>query len=198
MENDIKSSDNLEAQLEALLLVSGDVVQINRLSSLLDCSKDEAQAALSNLNASMLGRENSGIVLVQTGTSVALSTSPAVTEKLKAIQQKSIERDIGTAGLEILSVLLYLGPATRSRIDYIRGVNSSSTIRNLLMRQLIERVKNPKDKREYVYKPTVELLAHLGVTNVSELPEFEEIKSAISKFTDDEPQPEKEEKIEYE
>ena len=92
------------------------------------------------------------------------------------------ERDIGDAGLEVLAVLLYEGPSTRAMIDYIRGVNSSSTLRNLLLRGLVERSGNPEDGREYLYRPTTDLLAHLGSPTRESLPEYATISRELAAF----------------
>ncbi len=81
-----------------------------------------------------------------------------------------------------MAIILYRGPSTRAQIDYIRGVNTASTLRNLLARGLLERTGNPDDAREYLYRPTVELLAHLGVTEGKELPDYATIVAELSAF----------------
>jgi chromosome segregation and condensation protein ScpB len=55
-------------------------------------------------------------------------------------------------------------------------------MRNLLSRGLVERVGNPLDGREYIYRPTTELLAHLGVGENKELPDFEKISAELKGF----------------
>ena len=182
MDEKTQNTADLAASLEALLLVQGDVVYKNRIPKLLECSATEAESAIKILSQRISERQGTGITLIQTDSAIGLSTTPEISEKLSAVQQKALERDIGAAGLEVLAILLYIGPSTRSKIDYIRGVNSSSTVRLLLMRKMIERVKNPDDSREYVYRPTVELLAHLGVTTQEELPEFSEINEQLKSF----------------
>jgi segregation and condensation protein B len=83
------------------------------------------------------------------------------------------------AGLETLSIVLYLGPVSRSEIDYIRGVNSNFILRNLLMRGLVERIEHETDKRSLKYRPTFELLSFLGIGSVEELPEYETTRAEI-------------------
>jgi segregation and condensation protein B len=75
-------------------------------------------------------------------------------------------KDLGKAGLETLSIILYQGPISRAEIDYIRGVNSNFILRNLLIRGLIERVENPHDQRSFLYKPTLELISYLGLSKI--------------------------------
>jgi len=74
---------------------------------------------------------------------------------------------------------LYRGALSRAQIDFIRGVNSSQTLRTLAMRGLVRKIPNPKDERSFLYEPTTELLAELGVSQIADLPEFETIREKL-------------------
>ena len=78
--------------------------------------------------------------------------------------------------METLAIIAYKGPLTRAHIEYVRGVNSSFTLRNLVMRGLVERMENPKDARSYLYGTSFNFLKHLGVARPEDLPRFEEFK----------------------
>jgi segregation and condensation protein B len=75
--------------------------------------------------------------------------------------------------LEVISIVAYRGPITRSEIEAIRGVNSSYTVRSLMLRGLMERIENPNDSRGYLYKISFDFLKKLGIDSVERLPEFE-------------------------
>jgi chromosome segregation and condensation protein ScpB len=51
-----------------------------------------------------------------------------------------------------------------------------------MVRGLIERVPDKNDSRRFLYRPTFELLRYLGVSEASELPEFESIREKINDF----------------
>ncbi len=178
---------NLTSLAEAFLFSEGGSLTRKRLSSLMHIKEDALTATLGELASRLGGR---GLSLIQTDTEVTLCVSPAASEAVRAAYQKELGKEIGDAGLEVLAIVLYRGPSTRAQIDYIRGVNTSSTIRNLLARGLVERAGNPEDGREYLYRPTTELLAHLGVTNASELPEKEAISREIATFESKPQEPE--------
>jgi segregation and condensation protein B len=89
---------------------------------------------------------------------------------------------LGKAGLETLAIILYQGPISRADIDYIRGVNSQFIVRNLLIRGLIERVDNPTDARSFLYKTTLDLLSHLGISKIQDLPEYDQVRRDIDGF----------------
>ena len=111
-----------------------------------------------------------------------LTTITEASELIKQITKEELTKDLGKAALETLAIVLYQGPISRADIDYIRGVNSSFILRNLMIRGLIERMNNPNDPRGYLYRPTFELLSHLGITSVKELPEFDTVQENLTDF----------------
>jgi len=171
--------NELTSHIEALLFSEGGSLSKKKLSQLLEVSGDQIDAALSELRSKL---EGGGITLVVSDSEAALVVSATATPVVQKALERELGREIGDAGLEVLAIVLYRGPSTRAQIDYIRGVNTSSTIRNLAARGLLERVPNPGDAREYLYKPTVELLAHLGVHDGPELPEYAKISSELAAF----------------
>ncbi len=169
----------LAQKLEAVLFSEGEPVSLKRLASLLECNPTELDTALAELASSLQGR---GLALIRTETSAALSVAAESADAVKKAQEKDLGREIGDAGLEVLAIILYRGPSTRAQVDFIRGVNTSSTMRNLLSRGLVERAENPSDSREYLYRPTAELLAHLGVVDTKSLPDYATIVSELAAF----------------
>src|SRR5207253_1777638 len=101
---------------------------------------------------------NRGLSLVETESEVALVTRSEVSGLIETLAKEELDRDLGKAGLETLSIILYYGPLARREIDYIRGVNSTFILRNLLVRGLVERVTNEKDQRSFLYKSSLDLL----------------------------------------
>jgi chromosome segregation and condensation protein ScpB len=80
----------------------------------------------------------------------------------------------------VLAIALYRGASTRSEIDRIRGVNSTTALRNLLLRGLFDRIPNPKDERQHLYRATTAALAHLGFSRVEDIPDYEKTREEIS------------------
>ena len=171
--------NDLSARAEAFLFSEGGTLTLRKLGSLLEVREPELKAALSALAARLVG---TGLALITTDTEVSLAVSQESSAAVQKAYERELAGEIGDAGLEVLAIVLYRGASTRAQIDYIRGVNTSWTIRNLLSRGLLERTGNPEDGREYLYRPTVELLAHLGVRDSGELPNREEIIAELKAF----------------
>ena len=166
----------LKQKIEALLFYRNEPTELKEFTKLTGASADDVRSALGVIEGEYRDR---GMVLMQEGDRYMFATSPNVGEFLKKIIQDENTRELGKAGLETLAVILYRGPVTRSDVDHIRGVNSSFIVRNLLVRGLIERVPNPSDSRSFLYKTSFELLQHLGVTKVEDLPEYEKAQEEL-------------------
>lgn len=164
----------IESQIEAILFYKNEPLEIKKLSQMLNTNEAEIREALQNLAKSL---ENRGICLIQTSDEASLATSPQSKDLMDQITKDELSKDIGKAGLETLSVILYNGHVTRREIDYIRGVNSTFILRNLCIRGLVEREPDSKDQRIFRYKGSLSLLAHLGIKTIDELPEFELFKN---------------------
>jgi segregation and condensation protein B len=167
------------SHIEALLFANGGEMRKQEVSDALRINEEELAKGAEELRQNLTGR---GICIVETQTTLSLRTAPEYSELIAQIQKRNLEKEVGQAGLEVLAIVLYKGEAPRAAIDYIRGVNSSTTLRHLLIRGLLERVRNPKDTRQWIYKPTAELLAHLGLASLDTLPEQEEVASALAAF----------------
>jgi segregation and condensation protein B len=171
--------NDLSIKIEALLFSEGGALAKKKLAQLVDATPTQIENALIELRTLLA---NGGITLVVTETEAALVVSAGAAFTVQKAFERELGREIGDAGLEVLAIILYRGPSTRAQIDYIRGVNTSSTIRTLASRGLLERAANPADAREYLYRPTVELLAHLGTREAQDLPEYAKITSELAAF----------------
>lgn len=176
---------NLEQQVEAILFWKGEPVTLRELSKLLGAKEDEVRGAVHNLQAHLLNR---GIILMKTGREetkdeeIMLGTSPEASALIEKITKEELQKDLGKASLETLSIILYKGPVKRSDIDYIRGVNSTFILRNLLVRGLVDKKPSPTDSRTSVYSASFQLLSHLGVAEVKNLPNFELVQEELRNF----------------
>lgn len=161
----------LESRIEAVLFWKAEPLTVKKLAEILDEDEEEVSSALKDLEKNLEGR---GVSLISWENEYTLTTAPGVSALIESLTKEELVKDLGKAGLETLSIILYKGPVTRADIDYIRGVNSAFILRNLSIRGLVVKENN-------VYRPTVELLAHLGIKSISDLPNISEIKLEIEK-----------------
>ncbi len=170
---------NTEALIEAILFYKASPMKVSEIARIFGKSADVVESALVALKERLDGR---GIRLVRAGETVALATVPEVTELIETLRTEELSGEMGKATLETLTTILYRAPVSKSEIDYIRGVNSSSSLRTLLMRGLVERKRNEQGARGFVYAPTIDALAHLGVAHTDELPDYKEVREEVERF----------------
>ncbi|MBI4094935.1 MAG: SMC-Scp complex subunit ScpB [Candidatus Liptonbacteria bacterium] len=176
-----RSTDQKLARLEALLFIHGEPITDEKIAEALEVRAEEVTALVGAL-AERLEDSARGLSLMHLKGRVQLVTKPDFGEMLARFIKEEMSRDLTPASLETLSIVAYLGPIARSRIEYLRGVNSSFTLRNLLMRGLLERAADSSEGDSVLYEPSAELLKHLGVAKKEELPEYERYQSLRKVF----------------
>jgi segregation and condensation protein B len=167
----------LESKIEGLLFYKGEDVAVNKLAELLSVTTDEVEIALKKLEESLNGR---GLVLVRKDDRVVLGITGELSPLIESIRKDEITKELSKATLETLSIVLYKNGVSRSEVDYIRGVNSSFILRNLLVRGLIEKVIDSKDNRRILYRPTFETLSYMNITSINQLPNYDQVVSSLT------------------
>ncbi|WP_296195825.1 SMC-Scp complex subunit ScpB [uncultured Microbacterium sp.] len=77
---------------------------------------------------------------------------------------------LSQAALETLAVIAYKQPVTRGQVAAIRAVNVDSVVRTLVGRGLITEAFADPETGAIHYTTTDQLLAHLGINSLDELP----------------------------
>ncbi len=172
--------NKIAQKIEAFLFFQGEPVTVKALSKALDIDKDSIEGGLDIL--AQRAESDSGIVLIRYDDMITLGTHMDVNDFIEKMIKDDLQKELSKSALETLAIILYQGPVKRADIDYIRGVNSQFILRNLLIRGLITRVDDPSDERAFLYRPSLELMAFLGITNIHQLPEYEEVISKLSGF----------------
>lgn len=140
-----------------------------------------SEAQLTEALAALRNRLTTGATrLVESGDQVALMTAPELAPLIESLRRDELKAEIGKAGIETLAIILYREPISRAEIDRIRGVNSSFSLRALLMRGLIER--RPGAGGAHLFSATPALYAHLGITQKHDLPNFSSYLNALENF----------------
>ena len=164
--------------VEALLFSRAEPWTLVELAKALNLGGQETADAINELESLMQGR---GIVLMRAGDAITLGTHPEAASILEKIYKEELSKGLSKPSIETLSIIMYGDEITRGKIDYIRGVNSGFILRSLLVRGLIERKVYPRDRKRFMYVPTVALLATLGAENVQSLPDYERIHGELEK-----------------
>ncbi|MGI9118297.1 MAG: SMC-Scp complex subunit ScpB [Minisyncoccia bacterium] len=163
-------------KLHTLLFIENEPQTASDLVGSIGVSENEFVEIVEELKSFLSG---SGVVLVNAGNTYMLGTDPQMAEFIVKEQKHSDQKELSKAALETLAIILYKQHASRPDIDFIRGVQSSFILRTLAMRGLIEKKTNPADSRSFIYEPTAQLLAYMGIDSVQNLPDREAIEAKL-------------------
>ena len=153
----------------------GEPLELEKLVKISKAGEEEIKKALLDLKKDYQTR---GLTILEKDGLYQLGSNPDNTKYIEELVKSEFNEELSRAAMETIAIIAYKGPLTRLDIEYVRGVNSSFIIRNLLMRGLVERVENPKDARSYLYKVSFDFLKHLGVTGIEDLPQYQEFKKS--------------------
>lgn len=162
--------------IEALLFVYGEPFTIKRIAKTLKTTEAIVKQSLEQLSQQYLSG-NRGLQLLWQDEKTQLTTKPQFASLFEDLIREEFKEDLSPASLETLSLIAYLGPISRAQIDYYRGVNSTFILRSLLMRSLVERFSDPQRQNAYLYQASLDLLKHLGLSKIEELPDYEKYKT---------------------
>lgn len=165
--------------IEALLFVYGEPLEVKKMADILGIDVEQIKSALADFKE-FADKEDRGLSLVFDGVKAQLVTKADFSEIVEKLVKEEYEQNLTPASLETLSLVGYLGPVPRSQIDYYRGVNSSYMLRNLMMMGLVERIVDPKNQNIFLYRVSFDLLKHLGISKIEELPDYQKFQSILA------------------
>ena len=164
----------LAALLEAILFWSAQPMTIWELAAASGAAPEAVDAAIDELETSLAGR---GVRLVRAGEEVALATAPGAASAIEKLRKEELSRELTKSALETLTAVAYAGPLARSEADYLRGVNCQYALRHLSLRGLVAREEKGTNRGRY--RVTAELLAHMGVEKIEDLPNYAESRKSL-------------------
>lgn len=171
----------LQSRIEALLFLYGEPMNYKKIAKTLEISESEVETAI-NAFSSELVAENRGLSLVIDQGKVQLVTKPEFGKLLEDIVKEEVNETLTSAALETLAIVAYSGPISRAEIEYIRGVNSTFMLRNLMIRGLVGREPDPKRSNVYLYRSSLELLKFIGISKTEDLPEYQRFNELVKKL----------------
>ncbi len=165
-----KNISTIASAIEALLFIYGEPLAIKKIMVLLAIKEDVTREAIAVLKEKLAHVVN-GLTLIEHNNALQLVTKPIWTDVVKQLVKRELHEELTPAALETLTIIAYGGPITKERIEEIRGVNSAISLRNLMLRGLIEYTSHATTPQ---YTMSNDCLAHLGINNQQALPAYEE------------------------
>jgi segregation and condensation protein B len=160
---------DLARTVEALLFLSPEPVDVERLADACEVSEGEVVEALARLREHY-AEGFRGVVLREVGGGFTLATDPVAERAARRLLAKPRTPPLTQAQAESLAIVGYLQPVSRPEIARIRGVASESAVATLLERGLIE--ESGRSRFGAILYRTTELFQKLfGLSGLDALPE---------------------------
>lgn len=161
------------AIIEACLFAAGHPLTYSRLAEVLNISSAECADTVEKM--SVIYNSDSaiprGILLVRFPDSCQLCTKEAFGTQIKAALGIRRGGNLSQSLLEVLAVVAYNQPTTRTFVDTVRGVDSSYAMNALVEKNLIEPCgKLDAPGRPTLYRTTNDFLRVFGLSELGDLP----------------------------
>lgn len=168
--------NRLKSQIVSILFVAPKPVTLKELVDTLEVDEQDIRSAVGAL---VENNSSSGVIVLAHNDRLQLATNPENSPAVKRFLALELREKLTDAALETLAIITYRQPISKAEIENIRGVNSQYILRQLLIRGLIEKTASSADRRQQLYKTTLEFMQHLGITDMKQLPDFEELTRDI-------------------
>ncbi len=166
----------MEGILEGLLFVTGDEgLTLKDITEILEIDDNKAKELIDKLKNNY-EKENRGLRINYLGNTYKLTTKEEHKKYYEKLLTNETTRTLSQAALEVLAIIAYNEPVTRSVIDEMRGVESIYVMRNLLAKGLIKEAgRSDTPGHPILYKTTDDFLDYFGLSSKKDLPKIEEL-----------------------
>ena len=178
----LTSAREIEQAIEAILFAAGYPMRYDKLAEVLSLSVKDIKTMVRKMAEQFSEEEtHHGIQLLMYPTTCQLTTKEQYAPYIREALGIRRGGNLSASSMEVLAVVAYNQPVTRSFIDLVRGVDSSYAVNSLLDKALIEaagRLDAPG--RPMLYVTTDKFLRVFGINSLDELPETEALSVAAA------------------
>ena len=175
MQEPIEQIKNIEAAIEAILYAAGHPVEYDRIAEVLGLGRRDVKNIVEHM-AQAYNKDDSthGISLLMYDDSCQFCTKELYAPYIREALGIRRGGNLSASSMEVLAVVAYNQPVTRTYIDTIRGVDSNYAVNSLIDKDLIRAVgRLDAPGRPMLYGTTEKFLRVFGINSLSELPETE-------------------------
>ncbi len=174
------SRAEMKRLLEAVLFAADKPVPVAELGRILDgTSEEQVRGALADLTQEYESWGRS-FILKEVAGGVLFHTHPAFEPWVKKLFRGRLTLRLSRSALESIAIIAYRQPIGKQDIETIRGVNADGVLHTLLERRLIKVVGRKEGAgRALLYGTTTEFLQYMGLNDLGDLPQIEEMKAIL-------------------
>lgn len=173
------SKKTMKSALETMMFMWGEPLEVKDAAQILEAEKAEVRELFKELQ-NEYEQEGRGIRIREADDAFGYVTHIENEVFVQKLCTPVRVKRLSQAALEVLAIIAYRQPVTRSEIDSIRGIKSERVIDGLIEKGLIEITGRSEGVgRPMIYSTTREFLKKFGFKSLKDLPEvaeFEELR----------------------
>lgn len=178
----LTTAREIEQAIEAILFAAGYPMRYDKIAEVLSLSVKDVKTMVRQMSEQYSTEDtHHGIQLLMYPTACQLTTKEQYAPYIREALGIRRGGNLSASSMEVLAVVAYNQPVTRSFVDLVRGVDSSYAVNSLLDKGLIEaagRLDAPG--RPMLYVTTDKFLRVFGINSLDELPETEALSVAAA------------------
>ena len=175
MDEQIIEIKNVEAAIEAILFAAGYPVKYEKIAEVIGLDLHNTMTIIEHMSEDYNKADSvRGLNLLLFPDTCQLSTKEQFAPYIREALGIRRGGNLSASSLEVLAIVAYNQPVTRSFVDQVRGVDSSYAVNSLIDKALIEscgRLDAPG--RPMLYATTDKFLRVFGLNSLSDLPATE-------------------------
>ncbi len=167
------------AVIEAILFASGEPIEAEKIAEAAGVEKDTA-IKLINILRDRYEDNGSAIEILKLGDCYQMATAEKYGEYIKAALETKKKTPLSPAAMEVLTIVAYNQPVTKSFVEQVRGVDSASIVNSLVEKNLLEeagRVDVPG--KPIAYRTTDNFLRCFRMSSIEDLPPLPNMSDQI-------------------
>ena len=170
----------LKSAIESMMFIWGEPLSAKEAGNVLGIDSDEALEIMREL-AEEYEQEGRGIVIREVNGSFQYVTRESNADYIERLCTPVKIRRLSQSALEVLAIVAYKQPVTKGEIEAIRGIKCDRVMEGLMGKGLVEAVgRSQAIGRPILYGTTDMFLKNFGFTSLKDLPEIEDIETAIN------------------
>ncbi len=158
------------SSIEAILFSAGDSVELSRLAQSLELTESAVKTQMDILMKEYEEAQR-GITIIKLNNSYQMVSVKQFAPQVRKAMDLRRNIPLSQAAMEVLAVIAYNQPVTKSFVEQVRGVDCSGVIGSLTTKDLIEekgRLELPG--RPLLYGTTENFLRCFSISSLDELP----------------------------
>ena len=136
-EKQIPLFDAGDRRILAVLFAAGEPLELERLAEGLGVDKAAMRQTLERLRG-RLREAGLPFELLELEENVQLATAEEYGDLIRSVLSQKRSTPLSQSAMEVLAIIAYNQPVTRAFVEQIRGVDSSSAVNSLVVRDLVE------------------------------------------------------------